>query len=84
MGTWKILGSWLKDCWSKPTDGLWDDGRNDEDQLGASYSDLENAMEFGYGPALEVLQKFNTMNKHKMQPIPTFKLWKLELLVQAD
>jgi NAD+ synthase len=70
----KFLGVDSRIVEAKPTDGLWDDGRNDEDQLGASYSDLENAMEFGYGPALEVLQKFNTMNKHKMQPIPTFKL----------
>ena len=59
---------------AKPTDGLWDDGRTDEDQLGASYADLETAMEFGYGPGLEVLQRFNKMNQHKMQPIPTFTL----------
>ena len=59
---------------AKPTDGLWDDGRTDEDQLGASYADLEKAMEFGYGPGLEVLQRFNKMNNHKMQPIPTFTL----------
>ena len=59
---------------AKPTDGLWDDGRTDEDQLGASNADLETAMEFGYGPGLEVLQRFNKMNQHKMQPIPTFTL----------
>ena len=59
---------------AKPTDGLWDDGRTDEDQLGASYADLETAMEFGYGPGLEVLQRFNKMNQHKMNPIPTFTL----------
>ena len=59
---------------AKPTDGLWDDGRTDEDQLGASYADLEKAMEFGYGPGVEVLQRFNKMNQHKMQPIPTFTL----------
>lgn len=57
-----------------PTDGLWDDGRTDEDQLGASYVQLEEAMEYGTGPGVEVLQKFNTQNKHKMEPIPTFKL----------
>ena len=59
---------------AKPTDGLWDDGRNDEDQLGASYADLEYAMEHGTGPAVRVLHDFNTQNKHKMEPIPTFKL----------
>ena len=59
---------------AKPTDGLWDDGRTDEDQLGASYAELEEAMETGSGPGLEVLQKFNQANKHKMEPIPTFTL----------
>jgi NAD+ synthase len=57
-----------------PTDGLWDDGRTDEDQLGATYAELEQAMETGSGPGLEPLIKFQTMNLHKMQPIPTFKL----------
>ena len=59
---------------ASPTDGLWDDGRTDEDQLGASYSALEEAMEFGTGDAVEVLKKFNSMNSHKMNPIPTFTL----------
>ena len=57
-----------------PTDGLWIDSRSDEEQLGASYAELEEAMETGTGPAVEVLKKFNTQNKHKMEPIPTFKL----------
>ena len=57
---------------AKPTDGLWDDGRTDEDQLGASYEDLEYAMEHGTGPAVRILHDFNTKNKHKMIPIPTF------------
>ena len=64
---------------AKPTDGLWDDGRTDEDQLG-TYEDLEWVMrqifdQFGYGPGLEVLQRFNKMNQQtKMEPIPTFTL----------
>ena len=57
-----------------PTDGLWVDSRSDEEQLGASYEQLEEAMETGEGPGVEVLKKFNTQNKHKMEPIPTFKL----------
>jgi len=57
-----------------PTDGLWEDSRTDEDQIGASYAELEEAMELGTGPAVEVLAKFSTQNKHKMNPIPTFKL----------
>jgi len=59
---------------AKPTDGLWDDKRTDEDQLGASYEDLELAMETGTGPAVRELHWFNARNKHKMDPIPTFKL----------
>jgi len=57
-----------------PTDGLWDDGRNDEDQIGASYEQLEEAMEHQTGPAVDILLKLNSKNKHKMEPIPTFKL----------
>ena len=57
-----------------PTDGLWDDGRSDEDQIGATYSELEEAMENGTGKAVDILYKFNRQNKHKMEPIPTFEL----------
>jgi len=68
-----------------PTDGLWDDGRTDEDQIGTSYSMLEWVMERGLSEdpmflneeqsnAINMYQKFNTQNKHKMISIPTFKL----------
>jgi len=63
-----------------PTDGLWGDDRTDEDQIGASYPELEWAMEHdGDGSALidnrqrEVLaiyRRLNTANRHKMEPIP--------------
>lgn len=59
---------------AQPTDGLWDDGRTDEDQLGVPYSALEEAMEYGTGPGVEILEKFNKQNSHKINPIPTFKL----------
>ena len=59
---------------AKPTDGLWDDGRSDEDQIGATYAELEEAMENGTGKAVDILYKFNRQNRHKMEPIPTFKL----------
>ena len=59
---------------AKPTDGLWDDGRSDEDQIGATYAELEEAMENGTGKAVDILDNFNRKNKHKMEPIPTFKL----------
>jgi NAD+ synthase len=68
-----------------PTDGLWDDGRTDEDQIGTSYSMLEWVMEKGLTEdplflneeqtnAINVYQKFHSQNKHKMVEIPTFKL----------
>ena len=59
---------------ANPTDGLWDDSRTDEEQLGASYEELEEAMENGTGPGVPVLEKFGKQNRHKMIPIPTFKL----------
>ena len=59
---------------AKPTDGLWEDGRSDEDQIGATYAQLEEAMENGTGDAVDILSRFNRQNKHKMEPIPTFKL----------
>ena len=58
---------------AKPTDGLWDDGRTDEDQIGSTYAELEEAMENGTGPAVKILEDFNNKNKHKMEPIPTWK-----------
>ena len=61
-------------CEAPPTDGLWKDGRTDEDQLGATYEQLEEAMEKGTGHGVETLEHFNIKNKHKMEPIPTYKL----------
>ena len=59
---------------AKPTDGLWEDGRSDEDQIGATYSELEEAMEKGTGKAVDILYNFNKQNRHKMEPIPTLKI----------
>jgi len=61
-------------CDAIPTDGLWDDDRKDEDQIGASYAELEEAMEYRRGPAVDILDELNKANSHKMNPIPTFKL----------
>ncbi|MFN3917902.1 MAG: NAD(+) synthase [Flavobacteriales bacterium] len=64
---------------AKPTDGLWDDDRSDEDQLGATYPELEWVMGFSGDESLlnererEVLaiyRRLNKANKHKMIPIP--------------
>ena len=62
-----------------PTDGLWGDDRTDEDQIGASYPELEWAMEFkgektGLSDrqkiVLEIYDRLNRANRHKMIPIP--------------
>jgi len=68
-----------------PTDGLWNDGRTDEDQLGATYAELEWAMKEIENPSgrehsareEEVLERYlelNAANSHKMNPIPVFQL----------
>ena len=55
---------------AKPTDGLWDDSRNDEDQIGLSYEQIEEAMENEKSPFYEKFKKIRTPNLHKMKPIP--------------
>lgn len=71
---------------ARPTDGLWDDGRTDEDQIGASYDELEWAMRLqnkhGNKPensdfkndrekeVWSIYLKMHLANLHKMQPIP--------------
>lgn len=63
-----------------PTDGLWDDGRTDEDQLGATYAELEAVMK-GVPPSTErehevyaIFNKHHQRNRHKMVPIPICKI----------
>ena len=65
-----------------PTDGLWGDDRTDEDQIGASYPELEWAMKMDdegktahdfsdrEQKVFKIYKRFNTANKHKMIPIP--------------
>jgi NAD+ synthase len=65
-----------------PTDGLWHDNRTDESQIGASYDELEWAMNFDacagdeknldqhLKEVLGVYRKFRQMNRHKMEAIP--------------
>ncbi|MES2240480.1 MAG: NAD(+) synthase [Bacteroidota bacterium] len=79
----KIPGSILT---AAPTDGLFGDDRTDEDQLGASYDELEWAMladELGKSATdftgrekivFEIYKKLNTANQHKMNPIPVCTL----------
>jgi len=76
-----VMDSILK---APPTDGLWEDKRTDEDQIGASYDELEWAMKYlsqkekiknlklnrREKEVLEIYERFNNMNSHKMKPIP--------------
>ena len=57
-----------------PTDGLWDDGRTDEGQLGMSYKDIEIAMNDPESPNREKYEKIRLLNLHKMKPIPICKI----------
>jgi NAD+ synthase len=66
-----------------PTDGLWNDGRTDEDQMGATYEELEwamgqienisnEALTERQREVLEIYQRLHNANSHKMKPIPVF------------
>ena len=57
-----------------PTDGLWDDGRTDEGQLGFKYEDLEEAMKNPNSPHRQEYEKIRKQNLHKMEPIPVCKI----------
>ena len=57
-----------------PTDGLWDDGRTDEGQLGFKYQDLEDAMKNPNSPHRQEYEKIRKQNLHKMEPIPVCKI----------
>ena len=57
-----------------PTDGLWDDGRTDEGQLGLQYSELEEAMNNINSLNREKYEKIRKLNLHKMEPIPVCKI----------
>ena len=69
-----------------PTDGLWGDDRTDEDQIGASYDELEWAMSMWSQNKIsndfkgrkkevfDIFSRFNKMNQHKMIPIPVCEI----------
>ena len=86
---WKLAGHLhiLQDIQdASPSDGLWDDGRTDEDQIGMSYFDLEKCMkqdEMGTIVTvkkdlqkLEIYKKIREQNMHKMKPIPVCSMEK--------
>jgi NAD+ synthase len=69
-----------------PTDGLWQDNRTDESQIGATYPELEWAMRFeeravpgeAVSPrqqeVLAIYRRFRSANRHKMEPVPCAKI----------
>ena len=79
----KVPESILK---AKPTDGLFGDERTDEDQLGATYDELEWAMNMAEKGSkadqfkgrekevFEIFTRLNRANKHKMVPIPVCEI----------
>jgi NAD+ synthase len=74
---WKMgkeLGILKKIIEAAPTDGLWDDGRTDEGQLGLKYEELEEAMNNVNSINREKYEKIRKMNLHKMVPIPVCKI----------
>ena len=59
---------------AQPTDGLWVDGRTDEDQLGLSYKELEEAINNPNSSNREKYEKIRKLNLHKMESIPVCKI----------
>ena len=57
-----------------PTDGLWDDGRTDEGQLGLSYKEIEEAMNNENSKNRDKYIQIRKANLHKMEPIPVCKI----------
>ena len=69
-----------------PTDGLFGDSRTDEEQIGASYDELEWAMLYTEKhpvaenlkerekEVLKIYKRLNSINKHKMNPIPVCEI----------
>ena len=85
----KYLGVTENILKARPTDGLWTDGRTDEDQIGATYDELEWAMKYletgilDYATCpdidrqrevLKIYTSRHNANKHKMNPIPVCKI----------
>lgn len=81
----RILGVPVEIINAPPTDGLWDDGRTDESQIGASYEELEWAMDYvdsaktyalsaRQQEVINIFLGFRNRNSHKINPIPVYKL----------
>ena len=70
----KSLGIIKEIVEAQPTDGLWDDGRTDINQLGMSYEELEDAMQDSSNKNHKKYLEIRKRNLHKMKPIPVCKM----------
>jgi NAD+ synthase len=70
----KELGVLKEIIEAAPTDGLWDDGRTDEGQLGLKYQEIEEAMENPKSVNRNTYETIRKQNLHKMEPIPVCKI----------
>ena len=70
----KNLGILKEIIEAQPTDGLWDDGRTDVNQLGMSYQELEEAMKDSSNKNHKKYLKIRKRNLHKMNSIPVCKM----------
>ncbi|MFH2093786.1 MAG: NAD(+) synthase [Pseudomonadota bacterium] len=81
----KVLGILRQIQTAAPTDGLWEDERTDENQIGARYAELEWAMDYLDSDAtdplnarqkevLSIYKTFHLTNQHKMEPIPVCQI----------
>ena len=59
-----------------PTDGLWDDGRTDTNQIGLNYLEIQEAMSNKNSKFYKKYKKIRNINLHKMLPIPVCKIKK--------
>ena len=70
----KNLGILKEIVKASPTDGLWDDGRTDVNQLGMLYQELEKAMKDSSNKNHKKYLEIRKRNLHKMKPIPVCKI----------
>jgi len=70
----KSLGILKEIVEAEPTDGLWDDGRTDVNQLGMSYQELEEAMKDSSNKNHKKYLEIRKRNLHKMNSIPVCKM----------
>ena len=70
----KNLGVLEEIVQAQPTDGLWDDGRTDVNQLGMSYQELEEAIKDPSNKGHKKYLEIRKRNLHKMSPIPICKI----------